>query len=81
MPEPIPFKHANADLAAPQGMTNCDSLPIARTDDGRMISCWRFTKPELEQLYHTGVLWVHVFGDRHPPIAFTTQDPFAPIKG
>lgn len=41
-----------------------------------VISCWKLTKEELEQINKTGRVWLWVFGCGMPPVALETKNPF-----
>lgn len=57
-------------------------LPIHRYRDldnaPHVISCWELTDAEREEVARTGRVWLHSWGDTHPPIAVGGQAPFAP---
>lgn len=82
MADPIPFKEANEFMAPPADVadryTNVLELPLHRTegDPEVLVSCWRLTVPEIEEITRTGLLWVQVLGPNHPPMAIRTSRPF-----
>lgn len=81
MPEPVPFREANTTLLPPPGCVEpVDELPvhIGNTTDGypRVVSCWRLTRPELEKLMETGVIWLIAIGTTHPPVYLDVNRPF-----
>lgn len=75
MAEPIPFPQQNANLTAPSGSPDVLDLPVHRAN-GMIVSKWRLTKPEIEEMARTGVVWLWVLGDRMPPVSIRTNDPF-----
>lgn len=80
MAEPVPFQGANHNLLPPSGDNDCMELPVYKGKSPRgetfYISCWKLTKPELEELLKTGKVYVFVYGGGHPPIAISAEDPF-----
>ena len=75
MAEPIPFTQQNGNLKAPSGSPDVLELPIHRAD-GMILSKWRLTKPEIEDVLRTGIVWLWVLGDRMPP-AFQASLPIS----
>lgn len=82
---PSSFDEANEILGPPVGMTEdeCGSLSVFRglDVDGTplVISCWRPTPEEVEELRRTGRLWLLVCGTRMPPVSLATKNPFEKI--
>ena len=68
---PIPFKEQNVTYIA----EGCNDLPAHKAKD-QIISCWKLTKEELEQINKTGVIWFSVMGQSQPPIWLGTENPF-----
>ncbi len=66
MPEPIPFPQQNANLTAPSGSPEVLELPVHRAE-GMILSKWRLTKPEIEEVMRTGFIWLWVKGQSMPP--------------
>jgi hypothetical protein len=55
----------------------CASLPVFRSVEPQaFISCWRPSAEDLERLVRGASIWVWVFGNEHPPIAVSTENPF-----
>lgn len=79
---PIDFEHANANFHKPKDMTDeqCQTLPAWRGNypDGQsvIISCWKLSKEDIEEVLKTGVVWLHVVGGITPPVSIDTQNPF-----
>lgn len=77
--DPIPFPESNICLKpAPGNEDTVSDLDIYRDDDGRMVSKWKLSQDEIEEINRTGVIWLWVFAQRHPPVTLTTRDPFTP---
>lgn len=80
MATPTDFPQVNVRLGKPEGMTDaeCTPLPAHRSLQPRcFVSCWRPTVEDLERLVRGAPIWVYVYGDGHPPLAVTTEDPFS----
>ena len=76
------FDEANTVLGKPQDMTHeqCEAASVCRTQnaDGVMVvvSCWKVTKEELEEIQRTGRVWLIVAGHTMPPVNLTGISPF-----
>lgn len=79
------FNEENAVLDRPTDMSadECDALSVWRgpMENGQhvVISCWKPTKEEWEEMQRTGRIWIIVLGQSMPPIAPTGHNPFTPI--
>jgi len=79
---PCSFDESNAVLGRPADMSadQCDPLSVLRavTADGLpvVISCWKLTREELDELRRTGRVWLVVFGETMPPVALDARKPF-----
>lgn len=79
---PTSFNEENGVLDAPKGMSpdECEPLSVWRgpMDDGTpvVISCWKPTKEELEEIQRTGRVWIMVMGNTMPPILPVGLNPF-----
>lgn len=69
--EAVPFKDQDGELGI--GKNDPDrvhSLPCKTVDLGDgykgIVSCWRLTKPELEEVNRTGVVWLTACGGMYP---------------
>ena len=67
MAVPVGFEGANQIYYAPKGVDNCRDLEVLKTET-QIISCWRLTGEELEQINKTGVVWLSVTGQGTPPV-------------
>lgn len=45
-----------------------------------VISRWRLSPEELLEVRKTGVIWLHSWGETHPPISVDGLDPFRKEK-
>jgi len=56
------------------------ALPVHRYRDldgnPHVISRWRLSREELEEVLRTGVVWFHCWGQTHPPISISGHTPF-----
>lgn len=69
--KPINFKEQNVTYIA----EGCNDLPAHKAED-QIISCWKLTKEELEQINKTGIVWFSVMGQTQPPIWLGIETPF-----
>ena len=71
---PANFEESNMVLNRPDEMTSddCDPLSVCKTEtvDGFpvVISCWKVTQEELEEIQKTGRVWLTVYGHTMPPV-------------
>lgn len=79
---PASFDESNAVLGKPEGMTDeqCPPLSVLRVMSSDsiplVISCWKLTKEEVEELLKTGRLWLIIYGMTMPPVALTVNKPW-----
>lgn len=79
---PTAFDEENAVLDPPVDMTldECSVLSVYKGNmqDGTpvVISCWKPTKEEWEEIQKTGRVWLIVYGNGMPPVALTGNKPF-----
>lgn len=81
--EPSSFPEANAILGPPRGSTEDDvgSLFVWRgLYDGKrvVLSCWRLSQEELEEVKRTGRVWVYLWGESMPPALVSGEHPMFP---
>lgn len=80
--EAASFDQANCVLSPPSAMTADECMPLSvfrgMYSDGQrvVISCWKPTRDEIEEIKRTGRIWLSVLGEGMPPVALTTQNPF-----
>ncbi len=79
---PTQFDQANFTFTKPEGWTDeqCMSLPVFKGTDTEgtpcIISCWRLSKEDLEDIQRTGVVWLNIIGHGMPPVSVFTENPF-----
>jgi len=77
---PTAFDEENCVFNAPPNMDNCDALSTwkgnTKEGDPVVISWWKPTKEEMEEIKKTGRIWVIVYGVGMPPIAPVGINPF-----
>jgi hypothetical protein len=79
---PIEFKESNLVLSKPMDMTDEQCMPLSvwkgNCDDGtpEIISCWKLSKEDLEEINKTGTVWLRIVGQGMPPVTLQTETPF-----
>jgi hypothetical protein len=79
------FDEENDVSDGPPGTTSEQvmSLSVWRgpNEDGIqvVISCWKPTKEELDEIVRTGRVWIVVWGRTMPPICPVGTNPFEPL--
>lgn len=77
------FEESNGVLSKPEDLTHdqCDALQVWRgeADDGLpyVISCWKLTKEELEEVNKTGRIWLYIIGGTMPPASVGGKYPWS----
>jgi hypothetical protein len=77
------FDEENSVLDGPPGTTSEEVQPLSvwlgKMDSGNrvVISCWKPTKEEMEEIQRTGRVWIVIMGETMPPIAPMGCSPFA----
>jgi hypothetical protein len=80
---PASFDESTGCLSRPPGMTadQCDPLAVAHVlIDGTtpaVVSCWKVTADELQELVRTGRVWLFVVGQTMPPVMLSATKPFS----
>lgn len=83
---PTSFEEETGFIDCPEGTDPefCEPLPvyIGKLPEGHpiIISCWKITAEELEEVKKTGKIWTMVWGESTPPIAITGFSPFTGAK-
>lgn len=78
------FPESNKLMGPPEGMTEDQCRTIfaysGEMEDGNsvVITCFKPTKKELEDLQNGGRLWMIVLGNTMSPVKLTTVRPFLP---
>jgi hypothetical protein len=76
------FPEANVVLDKPDDMTReqCEPANVLRTVTSDempvVISCWKVTQEELEEIQRTGRVWLMVYGVTMPPVVLCGVRPF-----
>lgn len=78
---PASFDESNCVIDKPESMTRdeCGALSAWQgTVDGIpvLISYWKLTAEELEEVKRTGRVWLWVWGHSMPPVSMTGESPF-----
>lgn len=79
---PAGFDESNQVLSRPDNMTDdqCGPLSVYKGayQDGTpcVISCWKMTKAEMEEVIETGRVWISVIGASMPPLYVGGTNPF-----
>lgn len=78
---PSAFAESNAVLDRPPGMTDeqCGPLNVCRAVDPDgvpiVVSCWKFSREELDEVNRTGRVWLLIWGRTMPPAAIAGCNP------
>ena len=79
---PTSFDQSNLVLNPPPGVSpeQCAPLSVWRgplnTGEGVVISCWKLTLDEVDELLRTGRIWLICWGETMPPVALSAKSPF-----
>jgi hypothetical protein len=79
---PTDFEQRNFVYQKPANMTDeeCMDLPVFRgvTPDGWpcIISKWKLSKEDLEEIQKTGAIYLSITGYGMPPVLLFTEDPW-----
>ena len=81
---PVSFDESNGVLGEPAEIhgieSNCQSVCFSNHNGQPVvISCWKMTKEELEEINRTGRVWMGMFGTVAPPMWLSGTKPF--LKG
>lgn len=81
---PIDFEGSNLKMTAPAGVDNCFDLMVHKGHDQEgqpaIISFWKFSKEDLEDIKETGGIWLNVSSNSMPPVSLFTENPFKPTE-
>jgi hypothetical protein len=74
--EPIKFKEQNVVYA--ENQKEYLPFPAYRDESGRVISCWKLSPEELEEVSKTGVIWLDIltFNQLLQPVMLRAESPF-----
>lgn len=79
---PTTFEHANFVYTKPKGMTDeqCFDLPVYKGIDQDknpvIISCWKLSKEDLEDVQKSGCVYLQIVSYAMPPVVLYTENPF-----
>lgn len=79
---PVNFDQSNFVFQKPEGMTDeqCTELNVCKTNhsDGQpvIVSCWEFSKEDLDEIAKTGKIWLLINGHGMPPVSLEAENPF-----
>lgn len=79
---PTDFPERNKIFTKPKQMTDeeCMELPVWKGKDTKgfpvIISKWRLSKEDLEEINRTGEIWLSITGNGMPPVNLFTEYPF-----
>lgn len=83
---PTTFKGSNFIFKKPKDWTDeqCTDLPVfkgtSKDEDGIdspvIISCWKFSKEDLEEIQKNGCIYLSIAGTAMPPVSLFTENPF-----
>ena len=82
---PATFKQSNTVLEPPEGVPPdaMDSISVCRAvsllgGQGHpvVLSCWKLTQEELDEINKTKRVWLHVMGESMPSVWLSGKDPF-----
>ena len=82
MAVPIAFPESNSALGPTKGGIGCIlSIHQGSEEEGlpQIISCWKLTPEEVQEVARTGKVWLLVLGG-HPPVSIEGQSPFDSVK-
>lgn len=77
--KPISFAEQNCVYAKDQ--PEYLPLPVHKTPDGTVVSCWGLSWSDRVRLLFTGRMWLSVLTFNHPlqPLLPSVDSPFAPV--
>jgi hypothetical protein len=79
---PADFPERNFVFTKPSGMTDeqCSDLPVWKGNDRDgfpiIVSKWKLSKEDLEEINRTGEIWLSLTGNGMPPVSVFTEYPF-----
>ena len=58
----------------------CMPLPVFKGTDTEgtplILSCWRLSKEDFEDIQKSGVIWLSIVSSGMPPVSLFTENPF-----
>lgn len=74
MADPVGFEGANGIFYGPTEDIR-DLQVFASADPPMIVSAWRLSRAELEQVNQTGVVWLTIYSTGMPPVSITSDPP------
>lgn len=75
--EATSFDESNHSLGPPPGVSEDECSSLAVFVDGKhVVSCWKLTREELEEVNRTGRVWLTIWGRTMPPACVQVASPF-----
>lgn len=80
--EACSFAQENCIFGPPRGVSSedCETISAWRgppdSDEKVVVTCWKVTKEELEEIQRTGRVYLIVQGSRMPPVCLLGHSPF-----
>jgi len=80
---PSNFDQANSQLLPPEGMSEDEVGTLCayrgvyeETDEPFVVTCFKPTREELDEIEKTGRVWVIMLGESIPPISISSENPW-----
>lgn len=81
MAVPTSFDESNHVLDPPPGVQVEACAPLSVFVDGKhVISCWKLTQAELDEVNRTGRIWLWLWGKTMPPAYVSPDYPFKQVE-
>lgn len=78
----VEFEEQNFQYGKPVGWDDAQCLPLnvwkGNCDDGtpEIISCWKLSYEDMEEIKRTGTVWLRIVGAGMPPVSLQVETPF-----
>ena len=80
----VNVEQTNGTLQPPDGMENCDAVPVtfAHDPDGQLcvVTVWELSEAEAIEVFKSRRVYLRIAGETMPPVALHVDDPFAEVK-
>jgi hypothetical protein len=80
MAVPASFEESNEVVSPPPGISEVQSLSVLRSQFANgtpcLVSCWKLSAAELEEIKRTKRVWLAVLGTGMPPCFVAGEKPF-----
>lgn len=83
---PVAFDEENTILQTPPGtpIENCEAISVfAGPNEGGypvIVSCWKMTREEVDEVQRTGRIWMTVLGYGMQPVVLSGTSPFKGVE-